>query len=123
MITEHERKELVAAWGAMRDRPGWAEEQVAGLQTLRLLGELLVEMDGRGISQADLGRAMGVHRRQILRWLRGDGAIKAETLLAIGRHVGLRLDAKWVPVEAGTSIAEPCDHGEAAHPTELALAA
>lgn len=101
MITEQERRELIAAWGELRDQPGWAEEQVAGLQALRLLGELLVEMDKRNITQADLGRAMGVHRRQILRWLRGDGALKADTLIAMGRHVGLRLDARWVEVDVG----------------------
>lgn len=101
MITEQERRELIAGWGELRDQPGWAEEQVAGLQALRLLGELLVEMDKRNITQADLGRAMGVHRRQILRWLRGDGALKADTLIAMGRHVGLRLDARWVEVDVG----------------------
>ncbi len=123
MITEQERKDIVQAWGFVRDQPGWLEHQVAALEALRLLGQLLVEMDKRNISQADLGRAMGVHRRQILRWLRGDGALKADTLLTIGRHVGLRLDAKWVPVEADMSIAEPTDEVEDSDPAELAFAA
>lgn len=129
MITEQERRELIAGWGELRDQPGWAEEQVAGLQALRLLGELLVEMDKRNITQADLGRAMGVHRRQILRWLRGDGALKADTLIAMGRHVGLRLDARWVEVDVGlerggvSTTVEVSEGASAEGSAEFALAA
>lgn len=112
MITQDERSRLVDGWGAVRELPGWPEEQVAGLEALHLLGELLTAMDRQGVSQADLGRAMGVHRRQILRWLRGDGSIKADTLLAIGRHLGLRLEAKWVPVEGAVATAvDVAEHG------------
>lgn len=104
MITEQERSELLAGWGELRDQPGWAEEQAAALQVLRLVGKLFEEMENAGMTQAELARRMGVHRRQVLRWFKADGAISAETLIAMGRHVGLRLDARWVPMGPGGSV-------------------
>lgn len=104
---EHETVDLLL--GDQPRRPGVAEELIAGAQVEVLLSQLYEHMQERGLAQADLARAMGVHRRQVLRWLRGDGAIRAETLIALGRHVGLRLHARWVELEvemaSGTSCA------------------
>jgi len=99
MITHQENQELLQAHGQLRDQPGWAEEMVAAGEVLQLVGQLYQAMQTAGMTQADLARAMGVHRRQILRWFRGDGAIAAETLIAMGRHIGVRLQANWVPLE------------------------
>lgn len=109
MITARERQLLEQAHGQLRDRPGWAEEMVATSEVLQLVGRLYEEMEAAGLSQADLARAMGVHRRQILRWFRGDGAISAETLVAMGRHVGVRLEAKWVAMAAPGYASAPCE--------------
>ena len=98
-MTAEERQQMVNAFGEGPHRAGRFEEVLAGAQVLVLLGRLFEAMENRGMTQADLARAMGVHRRQVLRWFKGDGAIRAETLVAMGRHVGLKLDAKWVALE------------------------
>lgn len=107
MITKKERDEIIAGHGRLRDEPGWLEACVADLQVATLMCQMIAEMNERGISQADLGRAMGVHRRQILRWVSSEPSLKAETMIAMGRHVGLRLEARWVPVEADIPVAAP----------------
>ncbi|MBM4346148.1 MAG: helix-turn-helix transcriptional regulator [Deltaproteobacteria bacterium] len=119
MMTEQERRDLLAAFGKIGDRAGWAESTLADMQVLSLMGHLLAAMDERGISQADLGRAMGVHRRQILRWVSSEPSLKAETLIAMGRHVGLRLEARWVPLDDAAAASDAA----AAPMGELALAA
>jgi transcriptional regulator with XRE-family HTH domain len=98
MITNKERLELDALLGDMPRRVGLEEELVAGGEVQAMLGRLFEAMQRRDLSQADLARAMGVHRRQILRWLKGDGAIPTETLIAMGRHVGLKMDVRWVDI-------------------------
>jgi len=100
MITEAERQEVEAALGAMPRRPGLAEELIAGTQVTILLGQLFEQMEIANLKQADVARAMGVHRRQVLRWFSGESAIKAETLIALGRHVGCQFDARWQPMQA-----------------------
>jgi plasmid maintenance system antidote protein VapI len=118
MITANERRELLQAHGQIRDRPGWPEEMIAAGETAALVGKLFEAMESRGMTQADLARAMGVHRRQVLRWIRCDGSLKAETLIVMGRHVGLQLNAHWQPMaEESYSVAEvahsvPSDEAE-----------
>jgi len=105
MITEQERRDLDVALGGLQRRPGLEEEIVAGTQVTVLLGQLFEHMDACGMTQADLARAMGVHRRQVLRWFQGTNALKAETLIAMGRHAGLTLDALWLPMEGADAWA------------------
>ena len=129
MLTQAEHETVDQLLGDLQRRPGVAEELIAGAQVELLLSQLYEHMQGQGLAQADLARAMGVHRRQVLRWLRGDGAIRAETLIALGRHVGLRLDARWAELEVEMPSGTNCATVEvSAAPipetsTDLALAA
>jgi plasmid maintenance system antidote protein VapI len=108
-MTELERASVDALLGALPRRPGVEEEILAGSEVLAHLARLFEHMTALGISQAELARRMGRDRRQIHRWFRGDGAITAETLIALGRHVGLRFDAKWDHIEPSVALATGCD--------------
>lgn len=100
MITAEERLRLDGLLGDLPRSPGVEERMLGGEQMHRFIAELVDKMEEQGVTQAELGRRMGVNRRQILRWVQADGSLKADTMFALARHLGFRLDALWVPIDA-----------------------
>jgi len=81
-----------------------AESRVAAKgRVLRFLLEVENVMKKTGTSRAALAERLGVHRRQITRWLSGDAGVNADTMWLLASALGYELKVVW-------SVDESSDH-------------
>jgi transcriptional regulator with XRE-family HTH domain len=97
MISPSDNQSLDALLEGIEPSLGQRERILGEEQVLDFLSQLHEQMESGGVSQAELGRRFGVQRSQVRRWIAGDNALKAQTMFALARCLGQRLEVRWVP--------------------------
>lgn len=87
--------------GEILEKKAHAEEQV--LYFLKKAQEVI---EAKGLSQADLARAIGVKRSQVNRWLTNDSGLNAKSMFLIADGLGYKLHLDWVPANVVSSKSE-----------------
>ncbi len=99
-MTQDERARLTRLLGSVMDDETVVPWTLGEEQVLAFLLELDRRMTADGVTQADLGRALGVQRSQVRRWISAEGRLKADTMFALARSVGCQLTQRWEPIVA-----------------------
>lgn len=72
------------------------------------IGEQIVaRMEERGMTQADLARAMGVSRARVSQILRGNDNLTLKSIVAVAIGLDCRVELRLRPVESSSDSSEP----------------
>ena len=72
------------------------------------IGEQIVaRMEERGMTQADLARAMGVSRARVNQILRGNDNLTLKSIVAVAIGLDSRVELRIAPAQPSTPLPEP----------------